>query len=46
MFVFAFMTIVVIGILLGALTVTIGVVLLLVPAAVVAKLVKTRRRSR
>jgi Flp pilus assembly protein TadB len=44
--VFGFMTIVVIAILLGALTVTIGVVLLVVPAAVIARLVKTRRRPR
>jgi hypothetical protein len=44
--VFGFMTIVVIAILLGALTVTIGVVLLVVPAALIARLVKTRRRPR
>jgi uncharacterized membrane protein len=40
--VFGFMTIVVIAILLGALTITIGVVLLVVPAAVIARLAKTR----
>jgi hypothetical protein len=46
MLVFAFMTIVVVAILLGALTVTIGVVLLVVPAAVIARLAGTRRRPR
>jgi Flp pilus assembly protein TadB len=46
MFVFAFMTMVVIAILLGALTITIGVVLLVVPAAVIARLVRTRRWQR
>jgi uncharacterized membrane protein len=41
--VFGFMTIVVIGILLGALTITIGALLLLVPAVVIARVAKTRR---
>ena len=40
--VFGFMTIVVVAILLGALTITIGVVLLVVPAAMIARLAKTR----
>jgi hypothetical protein len=46
MLIFGFMTIVVVAILLGALTVTIGVVLLVVPAAVIARLAKTRRPRR
>jgi Flp pilus assembly protein TadB len=46
MLVFGFMTIVVVAILLGALTITIGVVLLVVPAAVIARLARTRRAQR
>jgi Flp pilus assembly protein TadB len=45
-FVFGFLTIVVFAILLGALTISIGVVLLVVPAAVIARLVRARRRQR
>jgi hypothetical protein len=44
--VFCFMSMVVVAILLGALTVTLGVVLLVVPVAAIARLAKTRRPPR
>jgi hypothetical protein len=44
--VFGFITIVVVAILLGAFTITIGVVLLVVPAAMIARMAKTGRWHR
>jgi hypothetical protein len=44
--VFGFITIVVVAILLGAFTITIGVMLLVVPAAMIARMAKTGRWHR